>query len=177
MKKFLLAVFIILTLSANCYSQFSKTHYIPPVSNTGANGQDPQGQYMYISCPSLTPVSFTIQEIGGGSISGTVTRDNPYVHTIGFGYDTQLLIDSSEVGTIKNNKGYIVEASDLIYVTVRLTSSTSNFQGGGLVSKGIAKDRISGQGFGESEPKVTCDKCTEEEHSQNRRSEFLIVKK
>ena len=138
MKKFLLAVFIILTLSANCYSQFSKTHYIPPVSNTGANGQDPQGQYMYISCPSLTPVSFTIQEIGGGSISGTVTRDNPYVHTIGFGYDTQLLIDSSEVGTIKNNKGYIVEASDLIYVTVRLTSSTSNFQGGGLVSKGIA---------------------------------------
>lgn len=46
-----------------------------------------------------------------------------------------------------------------------------------LVSKGIAKDRISGQGFGESEPKVTCDKCTEEEHSQNRRSEFLIVKK
>jgi len=46
-----------------------------------------------------------------------------------------------------------------------------------LVSRGIAKDRISGQGFGESEPKVTCDKCTEEEHSQNRRSEFLIVKK
>ena len=46
-----------------------------------------------------------------------------------------------------------------------------------LVSKGIAKDRISGQGFGESELKVTCDKCTEEEHAQNRRSEFLIVKK
>ena len=46
-----------------------------------------------------------------------------------------------------------------------------------LVSKGIAKDRISGQGFGESEPKVTCDNCTEEEHAQNRRSEFLIVKK
>ncbi|MCU4189842.1 OmpA family protein [Flavobacterium sp. HXWNR29] len=46
-----------------------------------------------------------------------------------------------------------------------------------LVSKGIAKDRISGQGFGESEPKVACDNCTEEEHAQNRRSEFLIVKK
>lgn len=46
-----------------------------------------------------------------------------------------------------------------------------------LVSKGIAKDRISGQGFGESEPKVTCDTCTEEQHAQNRRSEFLIVKK
>lgn len=46
-----------------------------------------------------------------------------------------------------------------------------------LVSKGIAKERISGQGFGESEPKVTCDTCTEEQHAQNRRSEFLIVKK
>jgi outer membrane protein OmpA-like peptidoglycan-associated protein len=46
-----------------------------------------------------------------------------------------------------------------------------------LISKGIAKDRISGQGFGESEPKVTCDECTEEQFAQNRRSEFLIVKK
>jgi outer membrane protein OmpA-like peptidoglycan-associated protein len=46
-----------------------------------------------------------------------------------------------------------------------------------LISKGIAKDRISGQGFGESEPKVACKSCTEKEHAQNRRSEFLIVKK
>lgn len=46
-----------------------------------------------------------------------------------------------------------------------------------LVSKGVASDRISGQGFGESELKVNCDNCTEEEHAQNRRSEFLIVKK
>jgi outer membrane protein OmpA-like peptidoglycan-associated protein/tetratricopeptide (TPR) repeat protein len=46
-----------------------------------------------------------------------------------------------------------------------------------LISKGIAKDRISGQGFGESEPKVLCEECTEEQFAQNRRSEFLIVKK
>jgi len=46
-----------------------------------------------------------------------------------------------------------------------------------LISKGIAKERISGQGFGESEPKVACQPCTEEQHAQNRRSEFLIVKK
>ncbi len=45
-----------------------------------------------------------------------------------------------------------------------------------VISKGISAERISGKGFGESEPKVACDKCTEEEHSQNRRSEFLIVK-
>ncbi|MDV6167801.1 OmpA family protein [Flavobacterium sp. DG1-102-2] len=47
-----------------------------------------------------------------------------------------------------------------------------------IISKGISKDRISGQGYGESEPKVKCgDNCTEEEHKENRRSEFLIVKK
>ena len=46
-----------------------------------------------------------------------------------------------------------------------------------VISKGIAKERITGQGFGESEPKVDCEKCTNEEHAQNRRSEFLIVKK
>jgi outer membrane protein OmpA-like peptidoglycan-associated protein len=45
-----------------------------------------------------------------------------------------------------------------------------------IISKGIAKERISGQGYGESEPKVKCDKCTEEEHAKNRRSQFLIVK-
>jgi outer membrane protein OmpA-like peptidoglycan-associated protein/tetratricopeptide (TPR) repeat protein len=46
-----------------------------------------------------------------------------------------------------------------------------------IISKGIAKDRISGKGMGETEPKVSCTACTEEEHAQNRRSEFLIVKK
>jgi outer membrane protein OmpA-like peptidoglycan-associated protein/tetratricopeptide (TPR) repeat protein len=47
-----------------------------------------------------------------------------------------------------------------------------------IISKGIAKSRISGRGYGESEPKVACgDNCTEEQHAQNRRSEFLIVKK
>lgn len=45
-----------------------------------------------------------------------------------------------------------------------------------IISKGISASRISGKGYGESEPKVQCDPCTEEEHSQNRRSEFLIVK-
>lgn len=45
-----------------------------------------------------------------------------------------------------------------------------------IISKGIDKDRITGKGFGESEPKVDCkEDCTEEEDAQNRRSEFIIV--
>ena len=46
-----------------------------------------------------------------------------------------------------------------------------------IVSKGVKRDRISGKGYGESEPKVSCGvACTEEQHAQNRRSEFIIVK-
>ncbi|WP_035668269.1 OmpA family protein [Flavobacterium sp. 83] len=47
-----------------------------------------------------------------------------------------------------------------------------------VISKGISNDRISGKGFGESEPKINCKKdCTADEYSLNRRSEFMIVKK
>ena len=47
-----------------------------------------------------------------------------------------------------------------------------------IISKGIDKSRITGKGYGESEPKVDCkENCTEEEHAENRRSEFLIIKK
>lgn len=47
-----------------------------------------------------------------------------------------------------------------------------------IISKGIDASRISGKGMGELEPKVDCGAaCTEEQHAQNRRSEFLIVKK
>lgn len=46
-----------------------------------------------------------------------------------------------------------------------------------VISKGIAASRITGKGFGETEPKADCkETCTEEQHAQNRRAEFLIVK-
>lgn len=46
-----------------------------------------------------------------------------------------------------------------------------------IISKGISADNITGKGYGESELKINCVKCTEEEHALNRRSEFIIVKK
>jgi outer membrane protein OmpA-like peptidoglycan-associated protein/tetratricopeptide (TPR) repeat protein len=46
-----------------------------------------------------------------------------------------------------------------------------------VISKGIDPTRIDGKGFGEIEFKINCGTtCTEEDHAQNRRSEFLIVK-
>lgn len=93
---------------------------------------------MYISTPNTTPVNFQIIAIGGTTTTGTVSRDNPYVFNIGTGADTQFLISSSDVNTIKNNKGYIVEAADMVYVSVRFTTTPQNYQAGGVVSKGLA---------------------------------------
>ena len=46
-----------------------------------------------------------------------------------------------------------------------------------VISKGISAKRITGKGYGRTEPKVDCkENCTDEQHAQNRRSEFLIVK-
>ncbi|QBZ97029.1 OmpA family protein [Flavobacterium sangjuense] len=45
-----------------------------------------------------------------------------------------------------------------------------------VISKGIDASRISGKGFGESEPKEICKPCSEAQYALNRRSEFLIVK-
>ncbi|MDB4298536.1 OmpA family protein [Flavobacteriaceae bacterium] len=47
-----------------------------------------------------------------------------------------------------------------------------------IISKGINAKRISGKGYGETQPKVSCgDTCSEAEHQLNRRSEFTIVNK
>ncbi|BDU26928.1 OmpA family protein [Flavobacterium sp. GSB-24] len=46
-----------------------------------------------------------------------------------------------------------------------------------LIKNGISPDRLTGEGFGESELTNNCGdgvKCTEEEHQKNRRSQFII---
>ncbi|MEC4003734.1 OmpA family protein [Flavobacterium sp. SUN052] len=46
-----------------------------------------------------------------------------------------------------------------------------------LVNKGIDRKRLRSKGYGESVPLVKCgDKCTEAEHSINRRCEFRVLK-
>ena len=125
----------VLLFSLNCFPQFSKTHYIPPLS--GSSSVTPEEQYLYISTPNINPVNFRIIELGGNTITGTVSRDVPYVYDIGFGSSTQLHVDSSIASSVLNNKGYIVEADDLVYVSARVTAGNGN-QAGELVSKGLA---------------------------------------
>jgi len=131
--KILLFAFL---FSLNCFSQFSKTHYIPPVSN--AVNIAPQEQFMYISCPSITPVNYKVIQLGGTILTGTVSRDNPAVLSFGAGENTQFLVRSSLVNNVLSNKGFIVEAEDLVYVAMRFTATPQNYHAGSIVSKGLA---------------------------------------
>ncbi len=127
---------------ATGFAQFSKTHYIPPLSGAESPAASIREQFLYISTPSVTPVNFKIIQLGGTTILGTVSRDVPYVFNIGFGGATQLHVSESQVSSVMNNKGYVVEAEDMIYVTVRVLAGFSGGIGGThageLVSKGLA---------------------------------------
>jgi len=47
-----------------------------------------------------------------------------------------------------------------------------------VISKGVEKNRISGEGIGENKPMVDCNEnCTNQQYAENRRSEFIIVEK
>ncbi|MFN3874571.1 MAG: carboxypeptidase regulatory-like domain-containing protein, partial [Flavobacteriales bacterium] len=48
-----------------------------------------------------------------------------------------------------------------------------------LISQGIAKSRLVSKGYGESKPSeaCACEKCTEEQHQRNRRTEFKVLSK
>ena len=115
------------------FAQFSKTHYIPPISFSP--NQAVEEQAMYISCPSTTPVAFRITQFGSSVVTGTVSRDNPFVYNTSV--NSNLIANGGEVSVVLSDKGYVVEADDLIYVTVRVKGGGGN-QAGGLVSKGLA---------------------------------------
>ena len=134
MKK--IALFFFVFLSISCFAQFSKTHYIPPLTAQTNLAED---QYLYISTPNAANVNVKIIEIGGAVINGVVSNTSPLVHFVGQGDGSQLFTSKFNIGII-TNKGYIVEAEDLVYVSVRVNAARngngSYNHAGGLVSKG-----------------------------------------
>jgi gliding motility-associated-like protein len=127
---------LILFCTVNCFSQFSKTHYIPPLISVAGFAAD---QYIYISTPSLTNVNFKIIANGGSVVSGTVNSNSPYIFYIATGTNTQLFTPLTSTGIV-SGRGYVIESEDLIYVSVRVNAALTNGgnynHAGGLVSKG-----------------------------------------
>jgi len=124
-------------LSNNAFSQLSKTHYIPPLTNANSGSSRPQDQYIYLSTPRNSNIPFTIKPVGAPTtsyITGVVSNANPREIPIGSG-SGQLFIPSNSTSLVTNNRGFIIEAEDVIYVSVRMNAG---FQAGALVSKGLA---------------------------------------
>ncbi|MFB9058123.1 T9SS type B sorting domain-containing protein [Mariniflexile ostreae] len=132
--------FFILCISSglSAFAQLNKTHYIPPLTESGENSSLPRDHYIYISTPKTASIPFTIKPVGLGSgryITGIVSNTAPYIHYIGNGRDTQLFTNADQTSKITSNKGYIIEAQDVIYVSIRANAGS---QAGALVSKGQA---------------------------------------
>ena len=141
-----IAAFLCLPMAL--YAQLSKVHYIPPISVTTQLGNSqPEDQFIYISTPSVNPITVVIKPVGAARadyIYKTVSNNAPAVENIRLPdrvtsligmWDTQLVIPESLGAAILNDKGYIIEAEKPIYVSVRLQSQA---QAGAIVSKGGA---------------------------------------
>ena len=151
LKHLLFHIFFLITLNT-VFGQLSTKHFIPPITSQGL---DISEQYIYISTPRNANISFSIKTVGNpdNDYAGIVTNANPFLYRIvQDGEDpgdpsaildtdgsSQLAIPEGSSNTIIKDRGYIIEASDVIYVSVRFRSSLPNqYQAGALVSKGLS---------------------------------------
>ena len=153
--RFLLAFVFISLFTTASYAQLSTKHFIPPI--TSDDNDAVADQYIYISTPRTGNVSFTIKPVGNSSndYSGVVSNANPFVYrVVQNGEDpadpnavldtdgnTQFMVPTqtgtTTMNTVLSDRGYIIEASDVIYVSIRFRSG-SQFHAGALVSKGLS---------------------------------------
>ena len=137
MNKILFILFLL--LSHLGFSQLSKKHYIPPLTSAAFGNANPESQYIYISTPNISDITYTIIPVGEtpeNYITGTVSNTMPDEVFIGSG-NGQLFMDSNNTSTITDNKGYIIEANSPIYVSIRMNAGGGS-QAGAIVSKGLS---------------------------------------
>ena len=146
MVKKILAFIFLFVFTLNGYSQLSKIHYIPPLTSSDEGNAEPLDQWFYISTPINGDVSFKIKPVGGTAdqeISYIVNNANPKKIEIASSDYSQLFQAPSTTSTVTTDKGYIIEAQDVIYVSVRMNAG-GGAQAGALVSKG---DNALGKNF------------------------------
>ena len=144
-KKYFLIHFFGLLLPLIAFGQASKYHYIPPLTTINGENTNPQAVEIFISTPSSSAVNYTIWPLpidNSTKYTGTLSKLSPgaavvsgtdyYVSSSGYG---QLIVPHTATGSVTTDKGYYIEADELIYVNVRYKADA---QAGALVSKGEA---------------------------------------
>lgn len=137
-----LILLLLICISFKGFSQLSLTHFIPPLTNAEPGSSTPGNQYIYLSTPSNNDVAYTVTPIGqppSSIITGVVSRANPIEIFIGNG-SGQLFIPVTLTSRVTNDRGYIIEAEEAIYVSIRMQAGggTNPSQAGALVSKGAS---------------------------------------
>jgi hypothetical protein len=143
-KKHLLFFYFLLISFFSVFAQLSTKHYIPPIAVSNSNPI--QEQYIYISTPKNSNISYTITYVGSGYsetdfVSNTSPKEisikNPVTGNDDFDSNTQFVVSNNLnlTNTPLNNRGFIIESEDVIYVSVRVRSENT-FHAGALVSKG-----------------------------------------
>ena len=151
MTKYLRLYILFLFFSITGFSQISKVHYIPPLTNNkslSGGSSIPLDQYMYLSTPSENNVTVTITPLNGDSPTtyNNLSNGNPIRYDIGSSWSgtnyvpSQLFVDHETTGgDTALNAGFVVEADCPIYVSIRYNAGA---QAGALVSKGDARSFI-----------------------------------
>ncbi len=142
-KRFL-GILLFLLCSQHTIAQLSKTHYIPPLTNDDGFSD----QYIYISTPKNQSIAYKITAIGqpdlpaySGVVSSTNPVEQPVLSNAGnndFNNNSQLHVPIESTSEVVSNKGFIIEAEDVVYVSIRVRSDGSQWQAGALVSKGLS---------------------------------------
>ena len=137
-----LSLLVFIFFSQLTVAQLSKKHFIPPLTSSDGFTD----QFIYISTPKNKNVSYKIIPVGNPDIqaySGIVSNGNPVQQSVlkldgsvDSDDDSQLHVRWSNIFGIIRDKGFIIEAEDVIYVSVRVRSSEPKNQAGALVSKG-----------------------------------------
>jgi outer membrane protein OmpA-like peptidoglycan-associated protein len=137
------------------------------------------------SVDKISPITVTLEPIEAVVITEEITLSEVY-----FNYNKSDI--TPETKLVLNELVAIMKQSPNVSIFIKshtdnrgtakynlkLSEERANATAQYLISQGIASHRVSGKGYGELEPKIDCQaNCTEEDHKENRRSVFLIVKK
>jgi len=142
--RYLLSLIFALCLTTVSFAQLSTKHYVPPIAVSGSTPV--QQQYIYISTPSNNNVGYTVTYLGttfteSGVVSNASPAEleikNPLNGGADFDSDSQFVVSNSLnlTNTVLSDRGFIIEAQDVVYVSVRVRAQ-STFHAGALVSKG-----------------------------------------
>ncbi|WP_372744382.1 carboxypeptidase regulatory-like domain-containing protein [Lutibacter sp.] len=92
----------------------------------------------------------------------------------------KIIYNMNQNPSIKIEVNYHTDSRGPDDYNLQLTKNRANSTKEYLISKGISADRIKANGYGETMLLNKCSnniKCTEEEHSKNRRAEFKVLNK